>query len=255
MLHSCWSNSFVMIVLKTKISCSRKYLKKRNSFGSCVKKKKKKILCLSPPSSFRPGSPATPPRAPSPSWAGPAASPSPFPLSLPPADRPGPPVSSFFSQPTPRSFLSVGNRRAEPRAHDPPLSLFPRASEAFEEPRARALFFLPHSPSSPLFSSHPSAEKKLPEQQAPPRVVPPFGALLPRFVPWVSIASFLASSWCSFRSVSWSLGSVSANSIELHGRRPWSGSRLVSPAALSLESSSLRPPLSPGSFGSQNHAP
>jgi hypothetical protein len=236
------NDSFIFFFL-LKISTGKK---------NSIKKKEKNF---SSPSSFRLGGPATPPARPISFLGRPSRLPLPSPsLSHPLTGRARLSApSSPNRRPAPSSRLETA--RAEPRAHDPPLSLFPRASEAFEEPRARALFFLPHSPSSPPFSSHPSAEKKLPEQQAPPRVVPPFGALLPRFVPWVSIASFLASSRCSFRSVSWSLGSVSANSIELHGRRPWSGSRLVSPAALSLESSSLRPPLSPGSFGSQNHAP
>ena len=50
-------------------------------------------------------------------------------------------------------------------------------------------------------------------------------------------------------------GPLAASSGELHGRRPWSGPRVVSPAALRLESSFPCPLLSPSEAGSRNRAP
>ena len=144
MLHSCWSISFVMIVLKTRISCSRKYLKKRNSFGNCVKKKKK-ILSLSPPFLFSAWEPSNPPRAPH-LLLGPAQPPPPpFPLSLSPADRPGPPVSSLFPNRHPALFsLPVGKPPSRaPLPHVP--SPAPRFQLENPPPCARA-FFLPIPP-------------------------------------------------------------------------------------------------------------
>ena len=149
---------YVMIVLKTKISCARKYLKKKKCIWKICLKKENGIPSPFLLSAFRPSCP--PPRAPflgrgsASRW---PASPSPL---FSPADSPGPPVSISFPNRPPRFPLSLSlsqlNRQAAPRSPTI-LSSTPRSDKKWAESRA------PPSPAqfpSPRFCSHPCARRE-----------------------------------------------------------------------------------------------
>ena len=160
---------YVMIVLKTKISCPRKYLKKKKCIWKICLKKENGIPSPFLLSAFRPSCP--PPPAP-PSWAAaqPVAGRLPLPLSSPPltarvrlSASPSPTVHPDF----PSLSLSLSST-AKPRPAPPRSSPLLRARIRSGQRAARLLLL----PSSPLLASAPiraRAERTTAGTPRPPR--------------------------------------------------------------------------------------
>jgi hypothetical protein len=161
------------------------------------------------------------------------------PTPLPPATAPS--LSPFsLAQET-----ATGQSRA-PAPTSLPHDFFPRA-------RTRAIFPLPR-----FFSPWPcptrARREPSPERRHRPHVAPVFWAAIVSVFAVVSIAFIPSFSPYSSCAVPGPLVPFPASSGELHGRRPWSGPRGLSPATPRPGTSSPCPPLAPGVISFLNHA-